>query len=72
MGVFMAKVIFNDEKCKGCKLCITVCPKKIIVINNQKLNSKGFYPAGVIEMDKCIGCAFCATICPDCVIEVEK
>ncbi len=68
----MAKVTFYEERCKGCKLCTVVCPKKIVVINNEKLNSKGFHPAGVIEMDKCIGCAFCATICPDCVIEVEK
>ncbi|NTV88985.1 MAG: 4Fe-4S dicluster domain-containing protein [Clostridiales bacterium] len=68
----MAKVTFNIEKCKGCKLCITVCPKKIVKINTEKLNQKGYYPAGVTEMDKCIGCAFCATICPDCVIEVEK
>jgi 2-oxoglutarate ferredoxin oxidoreductase subunit delta len=68
----MAKVTFYEERCKGCKLCTVVCPKKIVVINNEKLNSKGFHPAGVVEMDKCIGCAFCATICPDCVIEVEK
>lgn len=68
----MAKVTFREERCKGCGLCIHVCPKKIIVENSEKLNAKGYYPAEVIEMDKCIGCAFCATICPDCVIEVEK
>lgn len=70
----MAKVMFYEEKCKGCRLCTTVCPKKIVVINTEKLNLKGFHPAGVpdADMEKCIGCAFCATICPDCVIEVEK
>ncbi len=68
----MAKVTFNEERCKGCRLCTTVCPKKIVVMHSEKLNSKGFHPAGVIEMDKCIGCGFCATICPDCVIVVEK
>ena len=68
----MAKVTFNEERCKGCKLCTVVCPKKIVVIDTEKFNLKGFHPAGVKEMEKCIGCAFCATICPDCVIEVEK
>lgn len=68
----MAKVTFKEELCKGCKLCVSVCPKKIIEMDAEKLNLKGFHPATVKEMDKCIGCAFCATICPDCVIEVEK
>lgn len=68
----MAKVTFREERCKGCGLCIHVCPKKIIRENQEKLNAKGYFPAEVIDMDQCIGCAFCATICPDCVIEVEK
>jgi 2-oxoglutarate ferredoxin oxidoreductase subunit delta len=68
----MAKVTFNEDRCKGCKLCTTVCPKKIVIIDTEKLNLKGFHPATVKEVDKCIGCCFCATICPDCVIEVEK
>ncbi|MCT4598854.1 MAG: 4Fe-4S dicluster domain-containing protein [Vallitalea sp.] len=68
----MAKVTFNEELCKGCGLCTTVCPKKIVIMSNDKINSKGYHPATITEMDKCIGCAFCATICPDVVITVEK
>jgi 2-oxoglutarate ferredoxin oxidoreductase subunit delta len=68
----MARVVFNEENCKGCKLCTTVCPKKIVTLNTDKLNLKGFHPAGITDMEQCIGCAFCATICPDCVITVEK
>ncbi|MDD4688668.1 MAG: 4Fe-4S binding protein [Eubacteriales bacterium] len=68
----MAKVTFNEERCKGCELCTTVCPKKIVIMATDRLNSKGFPPAEVVEMDKCIGCAFCATMCPDCVITVER
>ena len=26
----MAKVIFNEARCKGCELCLSVCPKKIL------------------------------------------
>ena len=68
----MARVTFDDERCKGCELCTTVCPKKIVVMSKDRLNSRGYHPAEVLEMDKCIGCAFCATMCPDTVIEVEK
>ncbi|HOQ75771.1 MAG TPA: 4Fe-4S binding protein [Thermoclostridium sp.] len=68
----MARVTFREDRCKGCGLCIHVCPKKIIRENRERINAKGYFPAEVVEMDKCIGCAFCATICPDCVITVEK
>ncbi|OWZ83998.1 4Fe-4S binding protein [Natranaerobius trueperi] len=63
------KVIFNEERCKGCELCIDACPKKIIKLDD-KINTQGYHPAKVDEMDKCIGCAMCARVCPDVVIEV--
>ena len=68
----MAKVTFREERCKGCGLCVNACPKKIVALNQEKLNSQGHHPAMVKEPDKCIGCAFCATMCPDCVITVER
>lgn len=68
----MAKVTFNVELCKGCGLCVSACPKKIVKLDSDKLNAKGYHPATVTETEKCIGCAFCATMCPDCVITVEK
>ncbi|WHH59624.1 4Fe-4S dicluster domain-containing protein [Petroclostridium sp. X23] len=68
----MAKVTFKEDRCKGCELCTTVCPKKIVVMAADRINDKGFHPAEVKEQDKCIGCGFCATMCPDVVIEVEK
>ena len=68
----MAQVIINQDACKGCGLCTTACPKKIVHLSKDKLNIKGFHPAEVIEQEKCIGCGFCATICPDVVIRVKK
>ncbi|NLU51983.1 MAG: 4Fe-4S binding protein [Clostridiaceae bacterium] len=67
----MAKVTFREERCKGCGLCIHVCPK-MIIRESGRLNAKGYCAVEVSDMDKCIGCAFCATVCPDCVIEVAK
>ncbi len=68
----MNKVTFNEERCKGCGLCADVCPKGIVVILTEKLNSKGYHPASVSDPEKCIACAMCATMCPDSVITVEK
>ena len=68
----MATVKFDEEKCKGCGLCVSVCPREIICLANEKINSKGYHPAEVTQMEKCIGCASCALMCPDTVIRVER
>ena len=68
----MSKVSFTTDLCKGCGLCVSVCPKKIIVLAKDKINKKGHSPAEITEQEKCIACAFCATMCPDSVIKVEK
>ena len=68
----MAKVTFNTDFCKGCGLCVEVCPRKILVISRDKINKKGHNPAEITDQSKCIACAFCATMYPDCVITVEK
>ena len=68
----MAVVTFNEDRCKGCGLCETVCPKQIVKTATDRTNVKGFHPAAVTNQAECIGCAFCAQICPDCVITVEK
>lgn len=68
----MAKVTFDTDRCKGCGLCVGVCPRKILVLAKDKINKKGHNPAEIVDQEKCIACAFCATMCPDCVITVEK
>ena len=68
----MNKVTFSEDLCKGCGLCASVYPKKIIALDREKLNKKGYHPAGITDQSKCIACAMCATICPDVVIKVEK
>lgn len=68
----MAKVTFRKDACKGCGLCVSVCPKKILRLSGEEINAKGFHPAEITDQEACIGCAFCATMCPDCIITVEK
>lgn len=69
----MKPVKFQRETCKGCLLCTTVCPAKIIS-QSKKSNSKGYFTAEVIEekLDECKQCGFCTLICPDAAIIVQK
>ena len=66
------RVNFDENKCKGCELCTTVCPVKIVTMDKERINVKGYHPATVKEMDKCTACGSCAKICPDVVIRVER
>jgi 2-oxoglutarate ferredoxin oxidoreductase subunit delta len=64
------KIIINTERCKGCGLCIQVCPKGGISISKQS-NKGGYFPAEAKNVD-CTACTACAIICPDVAIEVYR
>lgn len=66
------RLTFNNPACKGCGLCSSVCPTKILGLNPLKINDNGYALIDVVDMTKCIGCTFCAMICPDSVIKVEE
>lgn len=68
----MAHIIVDENACKGCMLCTTACPKKLISMSEQ-LNAKGFKPASLgSNASQCTGCGLCRTLCPDLCITVEK
>ena len=68
----MAKLTINKEACKGCGLCVTACPKKILRVSQTVSNNQGYFVVEEIAPEQCIACAFCAPMCPDGVITVEK
>ncbi len=68
----MAKVIIDKDACKGCGLCVTVCPKNILRLSETEINAKGYSPIEVKDMALCIGCAACARMCPDIIFTIEK
>ena len=67
----MGRIVINEERCKGCELCMHFCPKGIIVMSDR-FNSKGHHPSEVRDGGECTGCTVCAVMCPDVAIEVYK
>ena len=70
----MAKniVSINVNLCKGCQLCANTCPKKILALDKNMVNIRGYNPIQCTDMAACIACAMCARMCPDSVIKVER
>lgn len=66
------KLTFAREFCKGCDLCVEACPKKILVLNQESVNQKGYNVVECTDEGACTGCGMCAIICPDSVIELER
>ncbi|HUT85872.1 MAG TPA: 4Fe-4S dicluster domain-containing protein [Elusimicrobiales bacterium] len=67
----MPKIEVNDMRCKGCKLCVMVCPKNCIEMSD-KFSVTGYFPAKMTKKDCCIGCGMCVQICPDLAITLYK
>jgi 2-oxoglutarate ferredoxin oxidoreductase subunit delta len=61
----------DAERCKGCGLCVTVCPKNVLEIAKE-VNTKGYFPAYQARPEDCIFCAICCTMCPDVAITINE
>jgi len=66
------RIEIAEERCKGCELCTSVCPKGIIHMADY-FNARGYRPAQLVDPDHdCTGCTLCALVCPDVVITVYR
>ncbi|MDF1515594.1 MAG: 4Fe-4S binding protein [Anaerolineae bacterium] len=65
-------IVINEDRCKGCGLCINVCPSKILALAMDRFNVKGYHPVSVVSPGNCSGCGACAMICPDVVFTVYR
>jgi len=59
------EVEINVAWCKGCSLCIGICPKKVLELSERQ---KSFAARG----NECIGCRQCENICPDMAITIKE
>jgi 2-oxoglutarate ferredoxin oxidoreductase subunit delta len=56
------------DLCKGCDLCVVVCPEDVLEMTDQ-INVKG-WPVVELVRSGCTGCGLCARACPDGVFTV--
>lgn len=68
----MGKVSINEEFCKGCGICVSVCPQRLLKISSH-VSKTSYRPAEFTDSEgKCTGCGLCAVVCPDVAIQVYK
>lgn len=67
----MAVIRISVQRCKGCLLCISVCPHKALR-QGERLNRRGDRPVEFDQEKRCSGCCQCALICPESCIEVYE
>lgn len=66
----MAKVVIDQERCKGCGLCVAACNFGNLRIG-ENFNSKSYKVSEFVGED-CKGCGFCYMVCPDTAITVYR
>jgi len=54
---------FDVERCVGCQMCLTVCPRAVWSMVERK--------AAITDLDSCIECGACAKNCAEGAISVR-
>ncbi|NLT47462.1 MAG: ferredoxin family protein [Clostridiales bacterium] len=65
------KINIDNTLCKGCLICLEICPKKVYAISKKRNSYGSAMPEAVLE-NECIGCRLCERLCPDAAINVEE
>ena len=64
-------VRIDRNRCKGCELCISVCPRQVLELS-EEINARGYHFTRVANPYSCIGCSNCSDMCPDTAIELRE
>lgn len=72
--------VINTDYCKGCNLCVEVCPKAVFV-QGKNITPRGYFSPIVAYKERCtdynlkkgdrILCEICWLTCPEHAIEYE-
>ena len=58
------KLDINAAWCKGCDICVKLCPERCLALNDHQV-------AELTAQEACTGCRVCEWLCPDFAIEVR-
>ena len=58
------ELICDTKWCKGCGICVAFCPRKVLVIENDKVK--------INDRENCIYCGQCEQRCPDYAIYIKE
>ncbi len=64
-------VYLEERLCKGCGLCVHVCPHTVLEMGNRR-NAKGYALVEIVHPDACRPCLLCEINCPDLALCVER
>lgn len=65
------EIVIDRELCKGCEICVTICPKHVLKMSDNPTD-KGIHVPEVENIDKCTSCLNCQFYCPDFAIYVKN
>jgi 2-oxoglutarate ferredoxin oxidoreductase subunit delta len=66
----LLRVAVDVELCKGCGLCVAVCPPAVLALG--PLNARGYAAAVLLDNERCTSCTACALVCPEAAVSVFK
>jgi uncharacterized Fe-S center protein len=61
----------KKKDCKGCKLCLSWCPKDAISMLPPREEDRGKPGVAFIDPEKCIGCGECILTCPTGAVQIQ-
>jgi 2-oxoglutarate ferredoxin oxidoreductase subunit delta len=65
------EIVIDEKYCKGCFLCIAVCPQKVLA-RGEKRSRAGYSLPRVENLEACVSCTLCEMTCPDLALTVVQ
>jgi 2-oxoglutarate ferredoxin oxidoreductase subunit delta len=65
------EIKIDNQFCKGCGLCIQVCPRKVFGKSDMRSRA-GYSLPRILALENCGVCLLCEMTCPDLALTVVE